>query len=163
MFPDSETNIFLGPPSSSKFNDESINVNDLETETTDCVVFFSSEATLDQSPQVEIVVAGKLIIRVILDSGNEDNLLSERIYEEPTNSDVNIPVLPVEHVVLVTAFGKHSKRIKQQALMEFATGNDLFESVFIISSQLTNEAIIGCQFLKEYGISINFGKGTCPR
>jgi hypothetical protein len=45
-------------------------------------------------------------------------------------------------------------------LIEFTVGNDLFESVFLISSQLTNEAIIGCQLLKEYGISINFGRGT---
>jgi hypothetical protein len=38
-------------------------------------------------------------------------------------------------------------------------GEDPFESVFLISSQLANEAIIGCQFLKEYGISLDFGRG----
>jgi hypothetical protein len=45
-------------------------------------------------------------------------------------------------------------------LIEFTVGEDLFENVFMISSQLTNEAIIGCQFLREYGIVIDFHKGT---
>jgi hypothetical protein len=39
-------------------------------------------------------------------------------------------------------------------------GSDFFESVFMVSSQLTNEAITGYQFLKEYGVSINFDRGT---
>jgi hypothetical protein len=58
--------------------------------------------------------------------------------------------------VLITAFGKRSKRIKSQALVEFEIGEELFEGVFLISPQLINSAIIGCQFLKEYGITINF-------
>jgi hypothetical protein len=29
----------------------------------------------------------------------------------------------------------------------------------MVSSQLKNEAIIGCQFLQEYGICINFSRG----
>jgi hypothetical protein len=67
---------------------------------------------------------------------------------------VHIPVLPVENVVLVTAFGKRSKRIRHQALIDFSVGSDAFESVFMVSSQLTNEAIIGCQYLKVYGVII---------
>jgi hypothetical protein len=38
-------------------------------------------------------------------------------------------------------------------------GEVVFENVFMISPQLTNEAIIGCQFLKEYCIRINFDSG----
>jgi hypothetical protein len=102
---------------------------------------------------------GRIVINAILDSGSEVNLLSERVYEKFIQSGVEISVLPVEHV-LVTAFGKRSKRIKQQALSEFTVGNDLFESVFMVSFQLTSEAIIGCQFLKEYDVSINFDRGT---
>jgi hypothetical protein len=39
-------------------------------------------------------------------------------------------------------------------------GTDLFEGVFMVSSQLRNDAIIGCQFFKEYGICINLSKGS---
>jgi hypothetical protein len=28
------------------------------------------------------------------------------------------------------------------------------------SSQLANDTIIGCQLLKEYGVTINFGRGN---
>jgi hypothetical protein len=39
-------------------------------------------------------------------------------------------------------------------------GSDLFESVFMVCSQLRNDAIISCQFLIEYGIRINFNKNV---
>jgi hypothetical protein len=39
-------------------------------------------------------------------------------------------------------------------------GSDVFENMFMITAQLNNEAIIGCQFLKEYGVSINFDRGN---
>jgi cystathionine beta-lyase family protein involved in aluminum resistance len=61
-------------------------------------------------------------------------------------------------LVEACAFGKRSKRIRRQALIEFTVGNDLFEGVFMITPQLTNETIIGCQLLKEYFISLNFAK-----
>jgi hypothetical protein len=73
---------------------------------------------------------------------------------------LDILVLPVENVVLVTAFGRKSKRIRQQAPINFTVRHDSFESVFLISSQLTIESIFGCQFLMEYGVRINFDSGT---
>jgi hypothetical protein len=81
--------------------------------------------------------------------------LSENIYEQLLTA---VPQLPLENIVLATAFGKHSNRIRWQALIEFTVGKDLFEGVFMTMPQLANEAIIGCQLLKEYGISLNFSK-----
>ena len=60
----------------------------------------------------------------------------------------------------MTAFGRRSKRIRRQALLEFSIGHDVFETIFMISSQLANDAIIGCRFLKEYGFRINFDSET---
>jgi hypothetical protein len=167
MSPESETNIFLGPPSPSELareasSDGELGIKYIErilTDTSACIIFFINEANLCQSPQVEIKVAGRIVINAILDSGSEVNLLSERVYEKLTQSRVDVPVLSVEHV-LVTASGERLKRIKRQALIEFTVGNDLYESVFMVSSQLMNKAIIGCQFLKDYGVSINFDRGT---
>jgi hypothetical protein len=45
-------------------------------------------------------------------------------------------------------------------MLEFAIGEDDFEGVFMISPQLANEAIIGCQLLKECSININFERGS---
>jgi hypothetical protein len=105
-------------------------------------------------------VSGKFDITAIVDSGSEVNLLSERVYEQLTKMGLEIPVLPVENVILVTAFGKRSKRIRRQALLEFSISHDVFETTFMISAQLANDAIIGSQFLKEYGFRINFDAET---
>jgi hypothetical protein len=103
MSPESEHNIFLGPPSPSKLATESSCDCDLEhksiernlTDTSDCIVFFINEASLCQS-QVEIKIADTIVINAILYSGSELILLSERVYEKLTQSGVDIPVLPVE-------------------------------------------------------------------
>jgi hypothetical protein len=68
-------------------------------------------------------------------------------------------VLPLENVVLATALGRRSRKIRSQALVEFTIGRDIFGGVFMISPQLTSEAVIGCQLLKEYGINISFERG----
>jgi hypothetical protein len=36
----------------------------------------------------------------------------------------------------------------------------VFETIFLISPQLNNDAILGCQFLREHGVSINFSSET---
>jgi hypothetical protein len=163
----SKTNNFKGPPSTTKLTNEPSSEGELESElidsdldaNTDCVLLFINESKLGHSPHIEIKICNKIVVNAILDSGSEVNLLSEEIYGELSKSGLDIPVLPVENV-LVTAFGRKSKRIRQQALINFTVGLDSFESVFLISSQLTNEAIIGCRFLMEYGIRINFDSGT---
>jgi hypothetical protein len=164
----SKTNNFKGPPRTIKLTNETSSEGELERgcigseldENTDCVVLFINESKLGHSPHIKIKISNKIVLNAILDSGSEVNLLSEEIYGELSESGFDIPVLPVENIVLVPAFGRKSKRIRQQALINFTVGHDSFESVFLISSQLTNEAIIGCQFLMEYGVRINFDSGT---
>jgi hypothetical protein len=56
---------------------------------------------------------------------------------------------------MLYAFGRRSRKVTRKALLEFTIGEDDFEGVFMISPQLANEAIIGCQLLKEYGTNIN--------
>jgi hypothetical protein len=36
----------------------------------------------------------------------------------------------------------------------------MFEAIFLVSPQLNNDAILGCQFLREHGVSINFSSET---
>jgi hypothetical protein len=62
----------------------------------------------------------------MLDSGSEVNLLVETIYEGLIETGVEIPILPLESVTLVTAFGKCSNKVKKKAVVEFAIGRDLF-------------------------------------
>jgi hypothetical protein len=71
---------------------------------------------------------------------------------------MDILTLPLENVILVTAAGERSNRVKKQAKVEFYIERDLFHVNFFISPQLMNDAILGCQFMKENGISLNCNK-----
>jgi hypothetical protein len=123
------------------------------------IVYFINENVLGQSPLLEIKLGNEVVIVAILDSGSEVNLISQEIYEKLTRAGTNIPVLPVENIVLVTAFGRRSNKIRIQAYVEFTIGADRFEQVLLVSSQLKND-IIGCQFLKEFCVCIDFYKGA---
>jgi hypothetical protein len=117
MSPVSKTSIILGLPSISKLPEEPISDGNSERElveknshdAADCIVFFINDTILGQSPQIEIMVTDKLMINAILDSRSEVNLISQEIYEKLIKAGATILVLPVENVVLVTAFGKRSK------------------------------------------------------
>jgi hypothetical protein len=84
-------------------------MDSISQDAADYVIFFINETTLGQSPHVEIKVTAKFIVNAILDSGSEVNLISGKIYEKLIKAGVQVPVLSVENVVLVTAFGKRSK------------------------------------------------------
>jgi hypothetical protein len=99
-------------------------------------------------------------MRSIIHSGSEVNIISQKAFERLSKTQKDIPTLPVENVRLVTVFGKRSKKIKTQALIEFTLGEDEFKGIFMISPQLTNDVIFGCQLLREYSMNINFEKGT---
>lgn len=86
------------------------------------------------------------------------NLLAQSVYDNLIDSGMDIPTLPLENVVLVTAFGRRSNRVKKQAMMKFSVGEDLFEVNFFITPQLVNDAILGYQLMKEYGIILNCEK-----
>jgi hypothetical protein len=105
---------------------------------------------LANSPQVEVQLLNKFKFTAIFDSGSEVHRLSERIYKELIETGVDIPILPVEGVVLVTASGRRAKRTRRQALLEFSIGRDVFEAILLISPQLNNDDIFGCQFLLEH-------------
>jgi hypothetical protein len=105
-------------------------------------------------------LGNEVVFTAILDSGSEVNLMSQEIYEKLTKASTDIPVLPVENIVLVTAFGRSSNRIRIQAYVEFTIGADRFEQVFLVSAQLKNDMIIDYHFLKEFDVCIDFYKGA---
>jgi hypothetical protein len=74
---------------------------------------------------VELTLGNGIVVKAILDTGSEINLLTESVYSSLTKSGVEIPTLPVESVVLVTAFGKKSNKIRKQALVEFNLGGEI--------------------------------------
>jgi hypothetical protein len=127
-----------------------------DTETTELTVCFINERDLERCPQIKLKFNNRVAVIAICDTGSDVNLLNEHVFEQLINEGTKIPTLPLENIALVTAFGKKTQRIKKQALIEFMIGGDVFESVFLITPQLTNQAILGHQFAREYGIIMNF-------
>jgi hypothetical protein len=121
-------------------------------------VLFINEESLSKSPLVEILLENYMKVRAILDSGSAVNLLAQSIYDKLNDSGADIATLPLENVILVTEFGKRSHRVRKQAMIAFTIGKELFDVNFFISPQFVNNAILGCQFMKEYGINLNFEK-----
>jgi hypothetical protein len=68
--------------------------------------------------------------------------------------------LKLQNTVLLTAFGGRSRRIRKQVFIPFIIGDDCFENVFLVSDQLVESLLIGADFLREYGFTINF-KTNC--
>jgi hypothetical protein len=68
------------------------------------------------------------------------------VYTNLINAGIDVPTLPLEGVVLITAFGKCSNTSRKQAQIEFTIGEGKFQGVFVVSPQVANDVIIGCQF-----------------
>jgi predicted aspartyl protease len=143
-----------------KTSSEGSNVVSTDKPETDQIIYFIHDEKQSRCPEVEMKLTNGTVLRSIVDSGSEVNIISQQVFDQLRKDQKGIPVLPVENVKLVTAFGKRSRRINTQALIEFVLGEDEFENFFIISPQLTHDVIIGCQLLKEYGMNINFENGT---
>jgi hypothetical protein len=60
-----------------------------------------------------VAVASFLIVPLALD---------QSAYYKLIDSGSDIPTLPLENMILVTAFGKRSNRVKKQVMIEFSIG-----------------------------------------
>jgi hypothetical protein len=110
---------------------------------------------VNNCPHIDISV-GDTVVNCIVDTGAQASILSERVYNDLVTAGVEILVLPIQNVVLISAFGSKTKRIKNQAFLEFKLGKDVFEHVLLISSQLAADVILGSDFCSLHGFILNF-------
>jgi hypothetical protein len=105
-------------------------------------VYTPNESNLHKCPHVKLSIAEQKLID-ILDTGAEATLMSEHLFESLTNREVKFLSIPVVKCVLHSAFGKKSKRIKTQALVEFKLGNEIYEQVALIAPDLVVDMLLG--------------------
>jgi hypothetical protein len=163
MSPKVEDHNVSGPTLPSEINPRNQNevtgLDDCQDfNTMEQLVLYVYEDRLVKSPQIEITFNDKCKSIAILDTGIEVSMLSERVYMKMIKSVIDVCTLPLEVVVLITAFGKRSNKDRKQAMVEFTISEGKFEGVFIVSSRLTYDVILGCQFVEEYAVSIYFKK-----
>jgi hypothetical protein len=95
-------------------------------------------------------------VEMILDTGSQVSVLSDDVFRQ---IKIRGPImeLPVQSVVLMSAFGNKTSRVKRQALISFNFNEDKFENDFLISPQLVSPGILGADFLYTYKFSIDLG------
>jgi hypothetical protein len=118
-------------------------------------VYTLNESKLHKCPHVKLSIKEQKVIG-ILDTGAEATLMSEHLFESLTNRAVKFLSIPVVNRVLHSAFGKKSKRIKTQALVEFKVRSEIYEQVALIAPDLVVDMLLGVDFFDEYKIHIDF-------
>jgi predicted aspartyl protease len=71
---------------------------------------------------------------------------------------VELLTLPVSNVILASAFGAKSSRVKKQALISFKIDNQEYEVVTLVASKLTMDIILGVDYLRSYHVVLNFNE-----
>ena len=132
------------------------NLLDIKAEVT---TYFINDENRKNCPHIDIKIGNGSVKRVI-DTRSEISLITEDLYAHLLSQGLEMLELQLQSTVLVTAFGSRSRRIKKQVYIPFFIGDDCFEHVFLVSGQLILSLLIDADFLREYGLVVNF-KTNC--
>jgi hypothetical protein len=99
MSPNHKTGLIPGPPVLNKccsdFEEKSRDDKGrIEFKVTEPIILFINEENLVKSPMIEISVGEGMVIKAILDTGSEINLLAGSVYEKLIKLGVDVPTLP---------------------------------------------------------------------
>jgi hypothetical protein len=125
-------------------------------------VYLINAGEMTTCPRVRVTF-GNSGFNVIIDTGSQVSVLSEEIYRKLKLQGESIQELPVQSVVLVSAFGNKTARVRRQALIPFRITDEEFENNFLICPQLVNPGLLGADFLCAYKFTIDLGAGCMAR
>jgi hypothetical protein len=116
---------------------------------------YIAENKRHECPKLLIEIVNQEIFALI-DTGCELSIMNEHLYNRLRHEGLKCLELPTQHVNLLSAFNKKSNRIKRQAMMDIKIGDVNINQIVLLSPQLLIDAILGLDFLVEYGAVINF-------
>lgn len=119
------------------------------------IICHINDSVLNNCPHVDVFF-GNEMVNVILDSGAQVSVISERVYNKLLRTGMDVMNLPINNVVLLNAFGGKTSRIKKQVYLEFTMGSGVFEHIFLVSPQLVSDGILGSDFAIENKIIMDF-------
>jgi hypothetical protein len=115
---------------------------------------YIADSRRHECPKLQIKIAEK--IQALIDTGCEMSIPNKNLYNKLRHAGLQCLELLTQHVSLVSAFSNNSKRVKKQALLEVNVGGTKLVQVVLLSAQLLTEAILGLDFLINYGAEISF-------
>jgi hypothetical protein len=116
-------------------------------------IFFINEKNLVECPHVKIKIGGREVI-ALLDTGAECSVMSEKLFTSLINDGMKLLYIPVVNCLLSTAFGRKSRRVKRQALIEFRIGEQLYELTVIVAPAPVTDIILGSDLINEYAVNL---------
>lgn len=97
--------------------------------------------------------------KVLIDSGSQITCISQSFDKRIRALNLNVPRLPTNCRTVVGAMGDKSQNVREQVFLEFARGNVSFEYTCAIVPKLVQDVILGCDWMMEYSVNLDFKEG----
>lgn len=109
---------------------------------------------IKRSSYITVELAG-LQVDALVDSGCELSCISSDLYDRLKKAKISMPELPMKAISLRGAFGKKSKNVNLQVLLEIRIGQRSFDVPFVVVRELINSMILGEDFQDQYAVWIH--------
>lgn len=109
------------------------------------------------------IVSGKLEgveTQILIDSGSQVSCISREFFDLLQQSNNQIPLLPVSSTTIVGAIGRKGQKVTEQVYLHVRLGIIEFDYVFLVVPSLVRSAILGCDWLTEFEIRLDFSAGV---
>nr|CAI5866390.1 unnamed protein product [Callosobruchus analis] len=121
---------------------------------------------LEEKPEVQTVSVMPVVwakfenteTQCLVDSGSQVTGVSEKYLAELSHRNEKIPRIPCKCVTLMGAMGSKSTMVKEQVYLTFELGGREFEYSFLVIPGLVRNVILGCDWMHDHGIKIDFGQ-----
>lgn len=113
------------------------------------------ERDISEGLYVSLNVLGHNIASLV-DSGSQITCISEKLYQF-LNSKFKLNELPVNNVLILSAIGRKATPVKRQILLDIYLGTLAIRTVFLIIPHLTNDIILGNDWLSANKVILDYG------
>jgi hypothetical protein len=120
--------------------------------------YYINEDNVETSPQIRVTI-GKEQCKALIDTGCQCSVMSEELYEELKLKGLDSLELPMQNVVLKSAFTGRTKKVRRQALMKLQI-DITTDQIILIVPQLVTPFLLGMDFCTDNGVVINFQNNT---
>ena len=111
----------------------------------DVSVYLINAGELTTCPRVRVTFKN-FSCEFIIDTGSQVSVLSYGIYRKLKLQREPMQELPVQSVVLMSAFGNKTSRVRKQVLIPFRISDCEFENNFLICPQLVSPGLLEADF-----------------
>lgn len=116
----------------------------------------------DESAGCPYIIVGleKQTAKLLIDTGAEITVISDKILKEIEKEQENIPTLPVVGVTIHGVIPRHTTKIKKQVMVKTTVMGTAEDVTFLVIEGLQESGILGTDFLDSHGVNIDYDSQT---